>query len=109
GKERLDHQAGADLFTRGDQVGGATAEAPIGLGERNHQKAHPGHAGPDLGAEALGRPDDLLARLEVVALLEQPADRVGELLLFLRVLEVHDQSPSDILAMIPRWISFEPA
>ena len=55
--------------------------------------------------------DDLLARLESVVLGEEAPHGVGKQLLLFVVVEVHvpSYSPSVILEMMFRWISFEPA
>ena len=50
-----------------------------------------------------------LAGLEAVAILHQPRDIVAQEFLFGAEFEVHlSQSPSMALAMMLRWISFDP-
>ena len=95
---------------------GAAAEAAMALGERQAEQAELGILRPQLAAPALGLCRIGLALLEVVAVADQPVDAVLEQPLLVAQIEIHRssppgnalQSPRIALAMMLRWISFEP-
>src|SRR5262249_27647865 len=91
------------------RVDRVAAGAAVGLGQRDRQRAEIGELAPEIAAEAGVGGDDVLALVELVAALEQPRERVAQLVLLLGEVEVHGYSPSMCLAMMLRWISLDPA
>ena len=87
----------------------ATAEAAELRRQRKPDEPELRHRLPRVATVALGRGDDLPARVEIVVALDEAGDRGGELPPFFGAVEIHDGRPSTCFAMMLRWISFEPA
>ena len=108
-KVRLKRQRLAELLHHDHGLDRAAPEAAVGFSKGRAEQAHlgvvaPQGLAPPLGARLIG-----LASLESVTVLHQPRDIVAQQLLFGAELEIHlSQSPSMALAMMPRWISFDP-
>ena len=105
----LERQRLAELLHHDHRLDRAAAEAAVSFGERRAEQAHlgvvaPKGLAPPLRARLIG-----LAGLKSVPLPHQSRDIVAKLLLFGAELEIHRrQSPKIALAMMPRWISFDP-
>ncbi len=108
-KVGLERQRLAELFHHDHGLDRAAPEAAIDFSEGRAEKAHfrivaPERVAPPLRARLAG-----FAGLEPVAVPHQPRDIVAQKLLFGTEVEVHlSQSPRMALAMMPRWISFDP-
>jgi len=113
GEVRLDDERVAERLHHDHHVHRGTAEASVLRVERHAEDAHLGEGGPDVFAPSRRRGDDLRTRVEAVAGTEELAQGLGEEALLVAVLEVHVVSsayrPSVALAMMLRWISFDPA
>jgi len=77
-------------------------------GEPAFDEADLRELGPDVAAPAVARSDDAPARLEGVILRDEAPHGIGDELLLFAVVELHP-SPRLSLAMMLRWISFDPA
>jgi hypothetical protein len=86
---RLHHQAAAQFLLHHHHVDGRARETALRFGHRQRGQAQFDQRAPGLLAVAGVGLDVLLARFEVVALLDKTADRVGQLLLFVAEIEVH--------------------
>src|SRR5262249_42638155 len=105
----LERQRLAELFHHDHGFDRAAAETAVGFGKGRAGDAHFGIVAPQGLAPPLRDCLIGLASLEPVAVLHQPRDIVAQELLFGAELEVHlCQSPSMALAMMLRWISFDP-
>jgi regulator of protease activity HflC (stomatin/prohibitin superfamily) len=110
--ERLEHEAAAERLGEDHRLDGRAAEAAAILRERDAEPAELGELRPMLAAEALGRGDDRGAlRLRVVV-----GDEAVDAVLDERLVResaksnvVYTLEPRMRLAMMLRWISFEPA
>ncbi len=88
----------------------AAAEPALGLGEGEAEKPHFGIPRPEIGRPALRGLQIFLPLLEIIMLGDEFLDAVLEQRLFLAKIEIHfsPQRPRIALAMMLRWISFEP-
>ena len=108
-KVGLERQRLAELLHHDHGLDRAAAEAAVGFSKGRAEQAHLGVVAPQGFAPALRTRLIGLASLESVTVLHQPRDIVAQQLLFGAELEVHlSQSPSIALAMMLRWISFDP-
>ena len=90
---RLDHERLAKRLHHDHHVHRVAAEAAVLRVERHAEDAHLGHGRPHVLAEARGRGDDLGARVEAVAGVQELAQGLGEEPLLVAVLEVHVVPP----------------
>ncbi|MNR02902.1 hypothetical protein D3C85_1187720 [compost metagenome] len=89
GEVRLHHQATAQFLLHHHHVDGRAREAALRFRYRQRGQAQFDQRAPGaLAVTSLGL-DVFLARLEVVALVDEAADGVGQLLLFVAEIEVH--------------------
>ena len=107
-EEGLDHPGAAQLLEDHRDVETGAAEAALRLGEERADHPQIGEGAPDLGAEAGLALQDRVARRGGVAVGQEAAQAVLQHLALVGQIEVHFPPPSLTLAMIPRWISFEP-
>ena len=105
---RLERQRPAEFLHHDHRLGCAAAEAAVLLGERRPRRPMSAYSRQKRLAESDWRRLVGLARLESVPVLHQPRDAVAQHLLLAAQFEIHGQSPKMALAMMPRWISFEP-
>ena len=105
----LERQRLAEFLHHDHRFDRAAAEAAVFLRERRAEQAHLGVFAPELVAETVRARLIGLAVLEAVTGLHQPRDIVAQQFLFAAEVEIHGaQSPRMALAMMPRWISFDP-
>src|SRR6202044_639037 len=108
-KVGLERQRLAELLHHDHRLDRAAAKAAVGFGEGRAEQAHVGVVAPQGLAPPPRARLIALAGLEPVALPHQPRDIVAQLFLFGAELEIHlPQSPRIALAMMLRWISFDP-
>ena len=102
GHKGLEHQRSAQGFHDGHQIKRAAIKAP--LRPRKGERGQPelSQLPPGLGAVTDRRGNHTFSGFEVVVLVRQSRNRVGEQLLFFGVLKIHDQSPRAILAKMLR-------
>ena len=108
-KVGLERQRLAELLHHDHRLDRAAAKAAVGFGEGRAEQAHVGVVAPQGLAPPPRARLIALAGLEPVPLPHQPRDIVAQLFLFGAELEIHlPQSPRIALAMMLRWISFDP-
>ena len=105
----LDHAGAAQFLEHGGDVETGAAKAALILGEQRADDAQFRQFGPDRGAHPRIALEDLVAGLGGVLVGQIAPQRVLQHLPFFGQREIHvPQPPILTLAMIPRWISFEP-
>ena len=105
---RFERQRLAEFLHHDHGLDRAAAVAAVVLREGRAKQAHLGVLAPQRLAPAARARLITLAGLETVPILHQPHDIVAQHLLLAAELKIHGQSPKMALAMIPRWISFDP-
>ena len=108
-KVGLERQRLAELLHHDHGLDRAAAEAAVSFSKGRAEQAHLGVVAPQGFAPTVRACLIGLASLEPVPVLHQPRDIIAQKLLFGVELKVHvPQSPSIALAMMLRWISFDP-
>src|SRR4030095_513773 len=87
---------------------GGAAVSAVRFAKQRADRAELGEPGPQLGAEAVLRLGDLVARLERILLGDEAVQGVRQHAAVFVEFEVHGQSPKIIFEMMFFWISFEP-
>ncbi len=88
-EEGLDHQSAAECLEHHRDVEAAAGEAAVVLAEQRADHAEVGELAPQVGAAALGRAGDAVARLECILLGDEAVQAVGQHAAVIGVLEVH--------------------
>ena len=106
---RLDDERIAECLHHGHARARTAAEAAVVGRQSQPEQAKIGERLPDGRAESPFGRDDPVSRVEAVVVREEPLHGVRQETLLVVVVEFHDGSPSTCLAMMLRWISFDPA
>ena len=107
-KEGFDHACAAQFLEHDGDVETSAAKAALIFGEQCADNAQFGQTVPDVRGKAGVAFKDLVAGCRIVFVAQETAQTVLQHLAFFCQVEVHAPPPIVVLAMIWRWISFEP-
>ena len=107
-KERFDHACAAQFLEHNCDVETSAAKAALIFGEQCANDPQFGQTVPDIRGKTGVALEDFVTRCRVVFVAQETAQTVLQHLAFFCQVEVHAPPPIVVLAMIWRWISFEP-